>query len=96
MKETKVQIQFMDYKQDSKFDMIKAEYLEDIRRLLVNKKEQDAQRRLVQLSMAETKLSNKNRIYRTTQISTINDLNTMEEEDDDIVQEMERHLNCSQ
>ena len=76
--------------------MIKTEYLEDIRRLLVNKKEQDAQRRLVQLNMAETKMSNKNRIQRTTQISTINDLNTMEEEDDDIVQEMERHLNCSQ
>ena len=76
--------------------MIKTEYLEDIRRLLVNKKEQDAQRRLVLLNMAETKMSNKNRIYRTTQISTINDLNTMEEEDDDIVQEMERHLNCSQ
>jgi len=46
--------------------------------------------------MAETKMSNKNRIYKTTQISTINDLNTMEEEDDDIVQEMERHLNLSQ
>lgn len=76
--------------------MIKTEYLEDIKRLLVNKKEQDAQRRLVQLNMAETKMSNKNRIQRTTQISTINDLNTMEEEDDDIVQEMERHLNCSQ
>jgi len=41
-------------------------------------------------------MSNKNRIYKTTQISTINDLNTMEEEDDDIVQEMERHLNLSQ
>ena len=56
-----------------------------MKKMLNEQKEADAQLRLMQLNLAESRIHTQNKILQPTQISTIKDLNTLEEEADDLV-----------